>query len=272
MVTLSESKETFLGIFGLLGHGIKYSLSPRIHNYIFSRYGINAVYGLFDLPPQDFQTGIQALIRRTSGFNVTTPYKEETAKVLPMLSREASMTGSVNLVYGSKGYNTDYLALEDLVKARKLGLSGKECIIFGSGGAARTAAYLFGNMGMFITVVNRSLKKAEKLEIDLSRSGIDARAVNLRSSISTEVMDSDVFVNCISYPEFRFPAMKATLAVDFNYSSRSGDFRTRNQGEHSLITGEEILVSQAIHSQRIWNNISPEFNEIMEVVNVKHTG
>ncbi len=269
---MSESKETFQGIFGLLGHGIKYSLSPRIHNYIFSRYGINAVYGLFDLPPQDFQTGIQALIRRLSGFNVTTPYKEESAKVLPALSREASMTGSVNLVSGNKGYNTDYLALEDLVKARELDLSGKECIIFGSGGAARTAAYLFGNMGMYITVVNRSREKAEKLEIDLSRAGIDAQVVTLKPSISTEAMDSDVFVNCISYPEFRFPAMKAALAVDFNYASRSGDFRTRIQGKNSLITGEEILVSQAIHSQRIWNNISPEFNEIMEVINVKHTG
>ena len=269
---MSANKKTFRGIFGLLGHGIKYSLSPRIHNYIFSRYGINAVYGLFDLPQQDFQAGIQALIRRTSGFNVTTPYKEETVKVLPALSREASMTGSVNLVNDNKGYNTDYLALEDLVNAREMGLSGKECIIFGSGGAARTAAYLFGNMGMYITVVNRSREKAEKLEIDLSRAGIDAQAVTLKPSISAEVMDSDVFVNCISYPEFRFPSMKATLAVDFNYASRSGDFRTRVQGKHSIITGEEILVSQAIHSQRIWNNISPEFNEIMEAINVKHTG
>ena len=272
MITLSESKGTFQGLFGLLGHGIKYSLSPRIHNYIFSRYGINAVYALFDLPPQDFHTAIQALIRRTPGFNVTTPYKEECAEFLPVLSREASMTGSVNLVKGNKGYNTDFLALEELVRARGLDLSSEECTIFGSGGAARTAAYLFGNMNMYITVVNRSLERAQKLQGDLSRAGIDARAVTLKSSISTETLDSEVFVNCISYPEFRYPAMKTALAVDFNYASRSGNFRTRVQGKHSIITGEEILVSQAIHSQIIWNDISPDFSEIMEVINVEHTG
>ncbi len=259
-------------IFGLLGHGIKYSLSPRIHNYIFKKFGINAIYALFDVPPNDFKKALKALVGRASGFNVTKPYKEETALFIPDLSGEASLTGSVNLVKKNKGYNTDYLALRDLVGNQNQEFAGKECTILGSGGAARTAAYLFGSLKMNVTVINRNLERAEKLETGLSKAGIHAQAIAMGTGISGGVIESDVIVNCISYPEYRYPRMKGELAVDFNYGSRSGDFRNRLMGNRPLITGEQILVAQAIHSQKIWNNLEPGFEEIMEAINVKHTG
>lgn len=266
------NRETTPGIFGLLGYRIQYSLSPAIHNHIFQKYGINAVYGLFDIPPHGFRPGFNTLLGKALGFNITKPYKEEAANLLVELSREASLTGSVNLVKENRGYNTDYMALGDLVKRHGTGLEGKECTIFGSGGAARTAAFLFGSLHMYVTIINRSHEKALKLEADLSGAGIEAQSMTLNSAISHETMESAVFVNCISYPEFRFPGMRTRLAVDFNYASRSGDFRNMFSGGHSLITGEEILAAQAIHSQKIWNNIEPDFNEIMEVINVQHTG
>lgn len=231
-----------------------------------------ALYCLFDVPPHGFHAAARSLIEKSSGFNVTTPYKEDAARLLPELSHEASLTGSVNLVRNNMGYNTDYIALEGLLNKTGLGLSGKDCTIFGSGGAARAAAYLLGGLKMHVTIINRSLERAQKLEAGLADAGMEARAVKLNAGISSETMESEVVVNCISYPEFRFPEMRAKLAVDFNYSSRSGDFRSKVHGNHSMITGEEILVSQAIHSQRIWNNLEPDFGEIMEVINVKHTG
>lgn len=272
MITLTDNDNIRTGIFGLLGNNIRYSLSPEIHNHIFRRFGIEATYGLFDVPDYSFSATVKVLIRGTSGFNITTPYKEETAKVLPELSSEASLTGNVNLVKNNKGYNTDFLALQELVNRHELDLSGKECTIFGSGGTARTAAYLFGSMGMYVTIMNRSLDKAQNLEYDLSMAGIEAQSVTLNPEISKETLESEVFVNCISHPVFRYPEMKAHFAVDFNYANRSGDFRSRFVEKPILITGEEVLASQAIHSQRIWNNIEPEFNEILEVINVKHTG
>ena len=272
MITLTTTEKTVPQIFGLLGYGIKYSMSPMIHNHIFSRFGINAFYGIFDVPPDGFQKALTALAKRASGFNVTKPYKEDTARIIPELSEEASMTGSVNLVKKNRGYNTDYLALKGLVGSHSMDLAGKNCTIFGSGGAARTAAFLFGKLRMNVNVINRSLERARKLEADLSGSGIQAHAIKLDPGLSSTEIASDVIVNCISQPDFRYPALEADLAVDFNYSSRSGDFRDRLKGSHSLITGEEILVAQAIHSQMIWNNIRPGFEEIMEVINVKHTG
>ncbi len=271
MIILAFSNDSKTGIYGLLGYRIRYSLSPEIHNHIFRKFGIKAVYGLFDVPQQDFSTAMDTLIQYASGFNVTTPYKENAAKLLQELSPEASLTGSVNLVKNNRGYNTDYLALQELISRQDLDLAGKECTIFGSGGAARTASYLFGNMKMYVTIINRSLEKAQKLENDLTRSGIDAQSVTLKTEISKETMESEVFVNCISYPEFMYPGMRSKLAVDFNYASRSGNFRNRFTGETAFITGEDILASQAIHSQRIWNNIEAEFTEILEVIDVKHS-
>lgn len=269
---MSASEGNKPGIYGLLGYGIKYSLSPEIHNHIFSRFGITAIYGLFDVPPGGFRAGIRALAEKASGFNVTKPYKEETAKIFTSLSREARLTGSVSMVSNNMGYNTDYLALEELVHRHGNGLAGMGCTIFGSGGAARTAAFLFGKLKMQITIMNRSIERAQKLEMDLASAGIEANAVPLTTLSNSGAMESAVFVNSISHPGFGYPGMKAKLAVDFNYASRSGDFRSKLLGKPPIISGEEILALQAIHSQRIWNKIDPDFNEIMEVINVQHTG
>lgn len=257
------------GIFGLVGHNIGYSLSPAIHNHIFSTRGMNAVYGLFDLSPDHFDAGIGALLSFASGFNITVPYKERITGHLKELSSEARLTGSVNLVHEGMGHNTDYLALRDILSALPGDLSGQECVVFGSGGAARTASFLLGKMGMSLRILNRTRERSVLLESSLHNEGIDAESMPLGPDIGEEILKSDCFVNTISDPGFHFPAMIGRLAVDFNYGSRAGTFRNRISGDATVISGEEILVRQAIHSQKIWNGIEPPVDEIMGVIDVK---
>lgn len=266
---MNSSPKSNPGIYGLLGHNIGYSRSPAIHNHVFREFGINAIYGLFDMPPERFHTAVPALVDYATGFNVTVPYKEKIIPFLDGLSPEAKTSGSVNHVFNRLGYNTDYLALRDLVSNMISDYSGKECIIFGAGGAARTVAFLLGNAGLNLRIVNRTIERAEQLEADLDKAGIRAETVLQPSEIKNDILKTDCAVNCISAAEFQFPRIIADLAIDFNYGARAGNFRNRIETSSLFVTGEQILIKQAIYSQKIWNEIEPSFDDLMGVLNVE---
>lgn len=269
MSTLKASTDSKGGIFGLLGHNISYSLSPAIHNHVFTKYGIRAVYGLFDLPPEHFDGSIGALLDNSSGINVTVPYKEKVIPYLDGLTHEAELTGSVNLIHKHIGYNSDYLALRDLVSATYPEHEGRDCVIFGAGGAARTTAFLLGESGANIRIINRSLERAEKLESDLKKHGIEVEILLLDPEAKKDIFKANIVVNCVSSPEFQYPRIISDLAIDFNYGVRSDNFRSRIEMGSLLITGEKILIGQAVYSQKIWNGIVPSFDDLMGVINVK---
>ena len=256
-------------IFGLLGHNISYSLSPAIHNHFFAIHGIDAVYGLFDIGPEDFESNARSLISGTGGFNVTVPYKEKIIPLLENLREGALKTGSVNVVYRKEGYNTDYLALQKLTDDFIGKMKGKQCTIFGAGGAARTAAYLFGENGSMLRIINRSLPRAEDLCSELSAKGISAKCEELSPGLLESTLHTDCAVNCTSPADIEFPDIEAEFVVDFNYGNKARSFRKAVKGSEKMISGEEILIQQAIYSQKIWNNIEPSFEEFAEVLNVQ---
>lgn len=264
-----NSKSEDASIYGLIGHDIGYSLSPSLHNHFFASHGMNAVYGLFDLDPSDFDSNARTLISGAAGLNVTVPYKEKIMPLLDGLSEEAKQTGSVNLVFRRKGYNTDYMALSKLVGGLNAELGGKECIIFGAGGAARTASFLFGGLGMDVIIVNRSEDRAKRLVQDLKAQGYEARQEPFPSEPEAYVTRTYCAVNCVSSGETVFPEIDAEYVVDFNYGERSREFRKSLRIPRKMISGEEILIRQAIYSQKIWNKVEPSFEEMREAINVK---
>ena len=64
-------------LLGLMGHQIQHSLSPRIHSYWFSVYGIKARYCLYDVVPGAEKRELAQLLNSgIHGLNITAPYKE----------------------------------------------------------------------------------------------------------------------------------------------------------------------------------------------------
>jgi shikimate dehydrogenase len=105
-------------LYCLVGKGISYSLSPAIHNYIFNLIGENSVYLAFDIAEESFDTAFRGLLEISRGLNITIPYKERAIKYLEELEPTAEKIGAINTVYMKKGYNTDYLAIKQLVRER----------------------------------------------------------------------------------------------------------------------------------------------------------
>ena len=130
---------------GVLGHPVKHSLSPAIHNAAFQHLGLNYVYLAF--PVEDVLHalhGIRAL-GNLRGFSVTIPHKVSVMAHLDTIEPTARHIGAVNTIVKSdhtlSGYNTDASGALLALQHAGVELDGKQVVMIGSGGAARAIAF-----------------------------------------------------------------------------------------------------------------------------------
>ncbi len=130
---------------GVLGHPVKHSLSPAIHNAAFRHLGLNYVYLAF--PVEDLPHalhGIRAL-GNLRGFSVTIPHKVSVMAHLDTIDATARHIGAVNTIVKSDntlaGHNTDASGALLALQHASVDLAGKQVVMIGSGGAARAIAF-----------------------------------------------------------------------------------------------------------------------------------
>ncbi|MBK9370692.1 MAG: hypothetical protein IPN01_31085 [Deltaproteobacteria bacterium] len=63
-------------IYGLVGHPVRHSLSPAMHNALFGKLSLDAVYLAFDVDPRRAE-GVTDAIRTLDlvGVNLTVPFR-----------------------------------------------------------------------------------------------------------------------------------------------------------------------------------------------------
>jgi len=147
--------------YALLGEGISYTRSPKLHAIISDVTGHPCRYDVLDTPKEGVTDALDLLWRDYDGFNVTKPYKQ--AIPLSGASEEARRIGAVNTVVTRTrtGYNTDARALREAMRQEgMLPAKDQSVLVLGVGGAARSAIDVL--RGCRLTVANRSLRKAEE--------------------------------------------------------------------------------------------------------------
>jgi 3-dehydroquinate dehydratase/shikimate dehydrogenase len=153
-------------IFGIIGNPVMHTSSPLIHNPAFIDIGINAVYipFLVDDVRGFFQLADMLPIQ---GFSVTVPHKQQVLPYLGRISREVKLIGSCNTVVktGSlwKGLNTDFYGFLKPIEDRLENSEIKRAVVIGAGGGARAVVWALRNYGCKVTILNRTVEKAEKL-------------------------------------------------------------------------------------------------------------
>ena len=137
---------------GLLGRKLGHSYSPQIHAYLG-----DYTYELFEREPEEVETFLKN--GDFSSINVTIPYKKA---VMPYcrLTETARRMGSVNTILRQPdgtllGHNTDYFGFASLVQRSGLCVSGKKCLVLGSGGASVTAVAVLKELGARAIVISR---------------------------------------------------------------------------------------------------------------------
>ncbi|MFH1790516.1 MAG: shikimate dehydrogenase [Candidatus Omnitrophota bacterium] len=157
-------------IYGLLGHGISYSLSPAMQNAAFKKAGIDAEYRIFDTAPDGVDAFFRNILRSgVSGLNVTVPYKvraHDFIKTYGHVDEAADMLGAVNTIAIKRkslfGYNTDaYGFTRSLWTDLKFDPSLKNVLICGMGGAGAACAMEIAKTAGRVFVYDIDKKKTD---------------------------------------------------------------------------------------------------------------
>ena len=245
-------------LFGIAGLPALNSLSPRLHNGLYRRLGLPALYVAFevesfgdfwlDLVEADTLGGLGLELR---GLTVTAPHKEIALAVAVAASPLAERLGSANTLVRHEdawqAESTDPDGVAGPLQARGLRIAGRRAAVIGAGGAGRAAAFALARSGAEVAIVNRSPERGARA----------ARQLGV-AFVPLEVFDPsrfDLVVNATPLgrgDDGRLPFDPGRLAagsivLDMAYRRDAPTPLVTAAREHGLdaVDGREVLLHQA---------------------------
>jgi shikimate dehydrogenase len=138
---------------------------------------------------------VELLKSSYDGGNITAPFKEGVFRLADEISEVADIIGAVNTVTVSQGRiiadNCDHYGVSESFREFNISLKGKSCLLLGIGGAGKAAAYAVNKSGGKLTIVNRTVQKAENFAKKLNCNA--APTNDLQNLMKT----TDVIINTL---------------------------------------------------------------------------
>lgn len=228
---------------GIIGFPLKHSLSPVFWNLYFKRKNINAFYEKIEIPPDK-----SIDLKKYRGLNITTPWKEKILKYVDIMDEIVINTESANTLLIAekiKAYNTDFYGFAKLLE--EIRLDFKNIVILGTGGAAKTCAYYFKNKGVKNVLFLSRNKKGKIM-------GFEVKNYNCEEILE----NADLIINSTScgwkgkLPPLNFNHVKKTFLIDLNYGNGTLFLKEGKRRGFEGMSGEKMLLYQAIHAGKIW--------------------
>ncbi len=274
-------------IIGIIGHPIKHSYSPLMHNIAFELAGLNYIYLPFDVPTSLLKDSLKGIVALgIKGFNVTLPLKEKIIPMLKDISEEASIIGAVNTVLNDdgvlRGFNTDVIGVVESLNPYRDALQNSNITVIGAGGAARSVIYaLIRNFKVGrINIINRTEQIAESLKEYFSSKMIfnKIKAYHLVPPDVVKVLqDSKLIVNTSTigmFPDIDDSATtipesfsKDQIVFDVVYTPVKTKFlKIAEQQGATVITGLKMFVEQGAHSFELWTGQKMETEKVLRAL------
>lgn len=262
-------------VYGLVGHPIAHSPSPRLHNAWFRHHNIDAVYVACPTTPGQGPVAAALHTLGFSGANLTIPHKTDVFSACERVDAAATASRAVNTVVRRDGrltgYNTDVSGFTAAIAEIGLDLHGAVIRILGAGGAAAAVAVAALNAGASrVFFLNRSRDRATRL-IEHLGSRTRYEELGARHLISPT---TDVVVNTL--PRAGRPLVTqiqthaltpSTTWIDLNYWDRApphlADLAERG---HGVQTGHAMLLHQAAHAFERFVNVTPDLALVRDYV------
>ena len=259
----------------VVGDPIAHSLSPAMHNAALRAAGIAGSYQAIQVSSPELEAQVRLLRdQEYRGFNVTIPHKERIAACLDQIDASARI-GAVNTVVNQQGaligYNTDVAGFCRALRSLLPDPTGLHAVVLGAGGSALAVVHALQCERTTVTVVNRSVARAEHLASRLSgritvrRSGPEA---------AHAVAHADLLVNTTPLGMGNLVALSA-LPDDCQLSSHTAVFDLVYGRITPLLAqaaaagcptadGLEMLVQQGALSFQLWTGIVPDLTVMRE--------
>jgi shikimate dehydrogenase len=268
---------------GLLGHPIKHSYSPLIHNMAFQLKEIDYIFLPFDVPASSLKNVLKGMIGLgIKGFNITLPHKENISQFMNNVSEEASIIGAVNTVVNDlgklSGYNTDVNGVYETLLPFKEEITGNDVSIIGAGGAARAVIYTliryFKPSTIFL--INRTEQRAETLKHYFSDK-MKYDSFKIRELFPPDLIgifrNSKLIINATSvgmFPEsddtitsLNNSFTKEQIVFDLVYNPLQTQLlKTAALEGATVLDGLQMLVYQAAKSFELWTGEEMPVEEI----------
>ena len=192
-------------LVGVFGYPVSENPTGVMQEAGFQVLHLDWRYLTIEVYPQDLGAAMQGLRAfHMKGINLTIPHKVEVLKYLDEVRPEAALMGAVNTVVrvGNKliGENTDGKGfMHALTQDAKVDPAGKNVLVLGAGGAARSITVELALAGaQHINIVNRSAERGQVLtELLNSKTPVKASFIQWQGTHSIS-KDTDILVNATS--------------------------------------------------------------------------
>ncbi|MDO8482236.1 MAG: shikimate 5-dehydrogenase [bacterium] len=236
------------------------NFGTQFQNFLYRELGLNFVYKAFTTTDLEGAVrGIRALGIR--GCAVSMPFKEDVIKFLDEIDPTAGGIKAVNTIVNKdgylKGYNTDYIAVRELLQKNKIPNSATVALR-GSGGMAKAIAHALHELKFKnCTIIARNKKVGQALA---KRCGY-----KWRQEIPVEVFD--VLINATPigmYPnidELSFPEEMVKVAK-FVFDAVANPVETRlielaKSSGKKTTSGFTVTVIQAREQFQLYTGVTP---------------
>jgi len=274
-------------IAGIVGNPIGHSLSPKIHNFLFARHNINAVYLPFPIKNESDLEGFLQTFRAANflGCNITIPYKEAILKSVKNLCdgyeiiKYSEIIGAANTLYPNTdntklcATTTDFFGFSNSLIDNKFFINSEmRVVILGNGGVARTIAmFLASDLQISfqrphtISIIGRNAQKLKELADEIKQKTDYSVSYFTFENAGDAINAADIIINCTSvgmHPKIDETPIDACLInpKTYIYDTIYNPLKTRflREAEEKgcrAQNGLRMLIWQAIESFSLWTGI-----------------
>jgi len=243
------------------------SFGVRFHNHLYEQLGLDYYYKAFstdDLPAA--VAGIRALGIR--GCGVSMPFKEACIELVDEMDASAAAIQSINTIVNDTGhlkaYNTDYLAIRQLIEQHNLSPQ-TSFALHGSGGMAKAVASAFRDAGFANgTLIARNAENGAALARQL---GYDWRTT--LGSLRPQLLINVTPIGMSGGPEAQdlaFPAEAVEAAqIIFDVVALPAQTPLVLLGQSlgkQVITGLEVIALQALEQFVLYTGVRPSAEQL----------
>ena len=240
--------------YGLIGHPISHSKSPALFRAAYP----DAPEMTYDLIEEaDFEQAYRRFLNEYDAVNVTAPFKGDAFKKVDVADTIARELYAVNILKKKDGkvygYNSDFWALQELLKPYADPRQHPHVLVIGCGGAAKAAALAALKLRMAVRVANRDFRKAR--EFCFTGGGM----IPLRLEQVPELMDA-IRILIYALP-VKIDLVDSLPLAGANYKDPCLRERCAEAGA-TYISGLEWLAGQAVAGYQLMTGKEPDAERV----------